>query len=161
MGFLDAVLSSPLPTIVVLVIAVALAAGYWFFLLPLVENLKSTQKANTEANEIISSFQENLKSISDALEQQSKQITTVVRSNRVLITQADKHLQQVSIVSQQCARLATRSKLLEEQEKTLQALERNVENCRRALSEINDKQSQLTGVVFGLNLRGTQPPRGP
>lgn len=153
-SILDIIWSSPLPTVIVAVIATALAAGYWFFVLPMLADIKKLRQDNATALSTIENFQTEFSQITQALSTSN----TLLKSSYSL---AERQTKQLSLISQQSAHIAQRTKALEEHLVTLQLLERNTENALRILSDVSDKQSQLSGVIYGLNLRGTQPPRGP
>lgn len=154
MGFLEVILSSPLPTVLALFVAGILLAGYWFIVLPQLAEMKNLRENHTEALSTIAKFDENFIKIND-------NTTKTNVSLQAVTAIVERQAKQMQVLTQHTLHISQRTKNIEEQVAALQVLARNSEHALRILSEISDKQSQLSGVVFGLNLRGTNPPRGP
>ncbi len=154
MAFLDILWSSPLPTIAAVVIAIACAVGYWLFVLPMIEDVKRLRSENSDAAATISEYQKHFLKIQETVDKTQTNLTTVA-------TLVERQTKQIHVLTQHTLHVSQRTKSVEEQVSSLQLIARNSEHALRILSEISDKQSQLSGVIYGLNLRGSSPPRGP
>ena len=155
---INTILSSPLPTIIAVVVALLLAAGYWFFVLPGMEELKNLRTRNTELeSEVLNRLNldtiDNIKAQLDAIKATVERPTGLdsLKESLTAIKDGIRELKESLNTS------GNSSVLLQ-----LNTIERNTERLLRNVADLSDKQSQATGVLLGLSMTSRNaPPRGP
>lgn len=154
MDFLNAFLSGPVPSVVAIIIALLLAAGYWFFVFPLVNEVASLREINNKMTAELLQQNANASAFASALKELKHGKLDQGALNKLLEAQdiVQKSLRDVS------------NGLLELKEKSLRTdseLIHNLERIVRMVSEVNDKQSQVSGVILGLTMsHAHNPARG-
>lgn len=179
MDFIQTILSSPLPTAIAAVIAASALAGYWFFVIPLLEEVKElrsqnsnmqnrmgdefdSQKANVQRfmNELASSIQgqqninELVTSIEDlkqAVDQQAKSLGGNFAQTLSDIRTALSALNQALSNTSEAA-----NRKDEEIRREVERLGRLLEQLTRQVADISDKQSQVAGVLTGMSIARQQ-----
>ena len=155
---INTILSSPLPTIIAVVVALLLAAGYWFFVLPGMEELKNLRTRNMELeSEVLNRLNldtiDNIKAQLDAIKATVERPTGLdsLKESLTAIKDGIRELKESLNTS------GNSSVLLQ-----LNTIERNTERLLRNVADLSDKQSQATGVLLGLSMTSRNaPPRGP
>lgn len=178
MDFMQTILSSPLPIAVCVVITAACLAGYYFFVIPLLEEVKTLrdqnsdlqrklgdefelQKANVQKfmQELATSLQSQ-QNVSDlvtivgalksAVEQQSTALTGVMERMFLEVRESLDKLSEVLDTAFDHSKQG-RSDVQREVER----LTRLLESLSRQVSDISDKQSQVAGVLTGMSIAKT------
>lgn len=156
MGFLNGLLSGPIPSTIAVLIALLLGAGYYFFVFPLISDHAALRKKNIE---LIGELSNNaavlivLAEIKKLCQDQASGISVELLP-KLAEQQASLHkaLRDIQAV------------VAEVQTKTTRAddeMNRELERIVRIISEINDKQSQVSGVILGLTMsHAHNPARG-
>lgn len=160
MGFLNALLSGPIPSVVAIVIALLLASGYWFFVFPLIGEAAKLREQNSNLTAELSRSVANVLALTP----------TILEIKRLCEDQSSSIGQEIlpKLLEQQenvqKALRDVRTAIAELQEKTTRAdneVLRDLERLVRIISEVNDKQSQVSGVILGLSMsHAHNPARG-
>ncbi|MNQ21842.1 hypothetical protein D3C85_349700 [compost metagenome] len=175
MDFMQTILSSPLPIAVCAVITLACLAGYWFFVIPLLEEVKTLRDSNTElqkklgdefelqkANvqkfmqELATSLQSQqnvtdlvtmVGALKSAVEQQSTALSGVMeRMFHEVRDSLDKLGEVLDTASDSSKHDHT------DIQREVERLTRLLESLARQVSDISDKQSQVAGVLTGMSM---------
>lgn len=167
MGAIDAILSSPIPTIVLLVACVLLSAGYWFFVFPQIDEIKTLRtrdsewqgkydtlqarltEVNTKSVDTLQTFNATMEKLRAAIEKpdgDGKEFETL--SENILTALGDIRLNLGKDTSRQQAELLSQ----------IDNIERTTERILKSVADVSDKQSQVSGIILGLNMRNGQPP---
>lgn len=178
MDFIQTILSSQLPIAVCTVIAVACLAGYYFFVIPLLEEVKTLrdsnadlqkklgdefelQKANIQKfmQELATSLQSQqnvadlvtvVGALKSAVEQQSTALTGIMERTFLEVRESLDKLGSVLDIASDSSK-HDRGDLQREVER----LTRMLESVSRQISDISDKQSQVAGVLTGMSIAKT------
>ena len=173
MGAIDVILSSPIPTIVLLVACVLLAAGYWFFVFPLLDEVKTLRTrdaewqvkiddlhvkltdVNLKSAESLAAFTSTMDKIRAAVEKPSNdgiQEDFRTFSESIMSSLGDIRLNLGNDTTRQQAELLSQ----------IDNIERTTERILKSVADVSDKQSQVSGMVLGITMRGAGnlPPRG-
>lgn len=159
MGAIDVLYSSPIPVSLAIGFNLILLAVGWFFVLPLHEEVKSLRKrAENFDNSYIQSV-ESIKKMQDDLDE----ILGLLKhpDNTALVSLAvmcDTLLSQMNDMRNNIGKEDPRERA--ELINLLESLERNSERILRTVSDVSDKQSQVTGLMLGLGMQRGNPPRG-
>ena len=156
MGFLNGLLSGPIPSVVAVMAALLMGAGYYFFVFPLISDHATLRKKNTELTDelsnnalVLASLQEIKKLCNDQASGLSVELLPKLAEQQASLHRALREIQSV---------------VAEVQTKTTRAddeMNRELERIVRIISEINDKQSQVSGVILGLTMsHAHNPARG-
>jgi uncharacterized protein HemX len=156
MGFLNGLLSGPLPSAVAIIIAIMMGAGYYFFVLPLVSDHAALRKKNDELTgelsnnaAVLAALAEIKKLCQDQASGLSVELLPKLAEQQQSLHKALREIQTL---------------VAEVQTKTTRAddeMNRELERIVRIISEINDKQSQVSGVILGLTMsHAHNPARG-
>lgn len=156
MGFLNGLLSGPLPSAVAIIIAIMMGAGYYFFVLPLVSDHAALRKKNDELTgelsnnvAVLATLAEIKKLCQDQASGLSVELLPKLAEQQESLHKALREIQTL---------------VAEVQTKTTRAddeMNRELERIVRIISEINDKQSQVSGVILGLTMsHAHNPARG-
>lgn len=167
MGAIDAILSSPIPTIVLIVVCAMFAAGYWIFVFPQIDEIKTLRtrdaewqgkydtlqtrltEVNTKSVDTIQSFNATMEKLRAAIEKpdgDGKEFETL--SENILTALGDIRLNLGKDTSRQQAELLSQ----------IDNIERTTERILKSVADVSDKQSQVSGIILGLNMRNGQPP---
>lgn len=126
MGFIELILSAPIPSLVAICMALVLAAGYWFYVFPLMEEAKVLRESNK------------------ALLVEQKQILEQMNFSLNAIK---------GVVTQPCTDMVRLEKGLDEIKQIGgHDMEKSMERLHRVMSDISDKQSQITGILMGITM---------
>jgi hypothetical protein len=173
MGAIDAILSSPIPTIVLLVVCVLLGAGYWFFVFPLLDEIKTLRtrdadwqgkydalndkftESNVKNTETLKSFSATMDTLRAATEKSAGndaiQEDFRTFSESIMQSLGDIRLNLGKDTSRQHAELHSQ----------VDNIERTTERILKSVADVSDKQSQVSGIILGITMRGGgSPPRG-
>ena len=164
MGAIDAILSSPIPTIVLIVICAMLAAGYWFFVFPMIDEIKNLRtrdagwqdkydtlqtrltEVNTKSVDTLSSFNATMEKLRAAIEKPAdgdgKEFETL--SENILTALGDIRLNLGKDTSRQQAEMLSQ----------IDNIERTAERILKSVADVIDKQSQVSGIILGFTMRG-------
>lgn len=158
MGAIDVLYSSPIPVALAMGFNVILLAVFYFYVFPLQEEVKALRLRSAEFDTkymdsvvVISDSVEVIEQMSDklneihvflktpnadvaALASVCTSILTVVQDIRSSASHGDprKHAELLSLI---------------------EALERNSERILRTVSDVSDKQSQVTGIMLGMGMQ--------
>lgn len=156
MGFLNGLLSGPIPSTIAIIIAFLLGAGYYFFVFPLISDHAALRKQNeklvgevSDGAAILAALVEIKKLCQDQVSGLSVELLPKLAEQQESLHKALREIQAV---------------VAEVQTKTTRAddeMNRELERIVRIISEINDKQSQVSGVILGLTMsHAHNPARG-
>lgn len=170
MGAIDAILSSPIPTIVLIVICVMLGAGYWFFVFPLLDEIKTLRgrdsewqgkydtlqtrltEVNTKSVDALSTFNATMDKLRAAIEKPAdsdgKEFENL--SETILAALGDIRSNLGKDTSRQQAELLSQ----------IDNIERTTERILKSVADVSDKQSQVSGIILGITMRGGTQARG-
>jgi hypothetical protein len=157
MDFLNAFLSGPIPSVVSVLIALMLAAGYWFFVFPLVSEAASLRESNNKLTAELS----QTSAAALAVSQQLLEIKRLCQDQSSSIGQEilPKLLEHQESVQRVLRDLRTAlSDFQDKSTRTDSEVVRDLERIVRIISEINDKQSQVSGVILGLSMSNAHNP---
>lgn len=165
MGAIDAILSSPIPTIVMIVICILLGAGYWFFVFPLLDEIKLLRtrdadwqgkydalqnrltEINTKSVETLDSFTATMEKLRAAVEKPAGneiQDEFLTLSENIMSSLGDIRLALGKDTSRQQAELLSQ----------VDNIERTAERILKSVADVSDKQSQVSGIILGITMRG-------
>ncbi len=161
MGAIDLLYSSPIPVILAMGLNALLMAGYWFFVFPVMDEVKALRKRGAEFDASYLQSADAVKQMSQILEEIREAVERPVSNQDVVAVVAVCENIMVSIndirVNLGKDNPRERAELLNQ----VDNIERNSERILRTISEVSEKQSQVTGLILGINMqRGTTPPRG-
>lgn len=163
-AIIDIIYSSPIPTIVAIVIAILLGAGYWFFVFPLLDEVKILRTRNIELeNNLLDHSRKNTDALA-AMSQMLTDIKTVVERPTNSGSNADDIrllcegiMTSISDMRVNLGRENPRDRA--ELMNQMDSMDRNIERILRGTSELSEKQSQVTGIILGLTMQRGTPPR--
>lgn len=165
-AIIDFIYSSPIPTILALAIAIMLGAGYWFFVFPLLDEVKLLRTKNVELQDNLLEHSRKSTDTLAAMSQSLADIKAIVErpgsggssSIEELKTLCDGIVTSLGDIRAGLARDNPRDRAnLTTQ---IDNIDRNIERILRTTSEIGDKQSQVSGIILGLTMQRATPPRG-
>jgi molybdenum-dependent DNA-binding transcriptional regulator ModE len=159
MGAIDVLYSSPIPVSLAIGFNLILLAVGWLFVLPLHEEVKSLRKRAENFDNSYSQSVDAIKKMQDDLDE----ILGVVKhpDTQALTSLAvvcDALMSQVNDIRNNLGKEDPRERA--ELLNLLETLERNSERILRTVSDVSDKQSQVTGLMIGLGMQRGNPPRG-
>lgn len=175
MDFINTIFSSPLPVAISAVIAVACLAGYWFFVIPLLEEVKTLRTKNVELQSLLgeefvqqkASVQRFMAELATGLQSQQNinELVAVVASLKSTIEQQHHalsgslermlhELQEIvrRLVSAVDNTTDSSGRKDEEIRREVERLGRLIESVSRTVADISDKQSQVAGVLTGMGI---------
>ena len=168
MGAIDAILSSPIPTIVLLVACILLGAGYWFFVFPQIDEIKTLRtrdsewqgkydtlqarltEVNTKSVDTLQTFNATMEKLRAAIEKPDDGKEFEILSENILTALGDIRLNLGKDTSRQQAELLSQ----------IDNIERTTERILKSVSDLSDKQSQVSGILLGISMRAGNTPRG-
>jgi hypothetical protein len=160
MGAIDLLYSSPIPVILAMGLNAFLMAGYWFFVFPMMDELKALRKRSAEFDANYLQSADAIKQMSQILEEIREAVERPVSNQDVNAVVAVCENIMVSIndirVNLGKDNPRERAELLNQ----VDNIERNSERILRTISEVSEKQSQVTGLILGINMQRGTPPRG-
>ena len=162
MGAIDVLYSSPIPVTLAMGMNIILLAVFYFYVFPLQEEVKALRKRASDFDtsyldsvEVIEQMSEKLDEIHiflktpnpeiAALSTLSKDVLSMLQDVRANVNADDprNHAELINL---------------------MEALERNSERILRTVSDVSDKQSQVTGIMLGMGMQrnsgGPNHPRG-
>lgn len=177
MEFIQTIFSSPMPVAISAVIAVACLAGYWFFVIPLLETNKRLQEQNDELQKRVSgefdqqkaSIQKFMQELTSAMQNQQNitELVGAVNALRAIVENQSHALggtltRMLDDVKDTIVRLSnvldatseTSARKDDEIRREVERLGRLLESLTRTVADISDKQSQVTGVLTGMSIAG-------
>lgn len=175
MEFIGTVLAGPLPVAVSTVVALACLTVFWYFVLPLLDEVKSLRETNSDLQRIVTGYVEDadqrdnevaellagmsaslmeleavgLASLSSQLDAQIKMSTT----NHGSLQEINNRVQIVS--SSLATHIESEITFGKETSREIERLSRNLEQLTRQLSDISERQSQVTGILTGMTMAKT------
>jgi predicted PurR-regulated permease PerM len=159
MGAIDVLYSSPIPVSLAIGFNLILLAVGWLFVLPLHEEVKSLRKraenfdnSYIQSVDAIKKMQDDLDEILGVVKHPDTQALTS------LAVVCDSLMSQVNDIRNNLGKEDPRERA--ELLNLLESLERNSERILRTVSDVSDKQSQVTGLMLGLGMQRGNPPRG-
>lgn len=178
MDFIQTIFSSPLPVAISAVIAVACLAGYWFFVIPLLEEAKTLREANAELQSKMgdefelqkANVQRFMQDLATSLHSQQNitELVTVVGSLKLAIdhqttalsgglermfAEVQEALESLSSTLNNTSETYTRKH--DDIRREVERLGRLLEQLTRQVADISDKQSQVAGVLTGMSIATT------
>lgn len=168
MGAIDAILSSPIPTIVLLVACILLGAGYWFFVFPQIDEIKTLRtrdsewqgkydtlqarltEVNTKSVDTLQTFNATMEKLRAAIEKPDDGKEFEILSENILTALGDIRLNLGKDTSRQQAELLSQ----------IDNIERTTERILKSVADVSDKQSQVSGIILGISMRAGNTPRG-
>jgi hypothetical protein len=160
MGMIDTIFSSPIPTIIAMLMSLVFGAVIWWFAIPQSAQLKEAVAKiavkELEIKELRTTHTDDLKKMSQML----SEILAIVERPvsipgldelRILITSMAGALNGSQHLD---------AAMVRELQNSLSAIDRNTERLLRTLSEVSEKQSQVSGIFLGLNMNRGEAPRG-
>ena len=175
MDSIQAILNSPLPIAVLAVICVASLAGYWFFVIPMLEEIKTLRTRNTELEStMIIEIKNQTVAFEAALADLNRKVserrnlnelavligelkTTIERQTADLSTATNDIIKGVrSAISAIAKVIAEKAEASarddDELRRDLERLSRLVEQLSRQVSDVSERQSQVTGILTGMSI---------
>ena len=158
MEAINVLLAGPIPTVIAVLIALCLGAGYWFFVFPLVDEAK---RLRTQNESLAADLVQNSSQLVLQMSAQLAEIKTICQSHSTTIAQdilpqlLEQHEAQQELLEELKAFI---SDLHNRDKRSTEDLQHTVERLIRAVSEINDKQSQISGVILGLSMTNAHNP---
>jgi hypothetical protein len=170
MDALTTILNSPLPIAISAIIAFAACAGYWFFVIPLIEESKNLRQQNKDLQDRLDSelkthFKDNAASleaiavgirncdISDINARLSELHKILESQNVALIRSLEVNINQVqSVLGAIELQLRNAKGVDGNMKKELSDIIRLLDNISSDVDDISDKQSQVTGILTGMSI---------
>ena len=175
MDAIQTIFSSPLPVAISAVIAVACLAGYWFFVIPLMEEVKTLRETNVELQSKLggefeqqkASIQRFMQEVMTGVQNQQNvgELVSVVNALRTTVEQQTNALNSTLVrilddIQESIARLSpvisnlseTSARKDDEIRREVERLGRLLESLTRTVADISDKQSQVAGVLTGMSI---------
>jgi archaellum component FlaC len=175
MDAIQTIFSSPLPVAISAVIAVACLAGYWFFVIPLLEEVKTLRETNVELQSKLggefeqqkASIQRFMQEVMTGVQNQQNvgELVSVINALRTTVEQQTNALNSTLVrilddIQESIARLSpvisnlseTSARKDDEIRREVERLGRLLESLTRTVADISDKQSQVAGVLTGMSI---------
>lgn len=175
MDAIQTIFSSPLPVAISAVIAVACLAGYWFFVIPLLEEVKTLRETNVELQSKLggefeqqkASIQRFMQEVMTGVQNQQNvgELVSVINTLRTTVEQQTNALNSTLVrilddIQESIARLSpvisnlseTSARKDDEIRREVERLGRLLESLTRTVADISDKQSQVAGVLTGMSI---------
>ena len=175
MEFINTIFSSPLPVAISAIIAIACLLGYWFFVLPLLEDVKTlretnatlTQKLGDEFELQKANMQKFTQELATNLQSQQNitELVTIVSSLKLTVEQQSTALgstlgQMFEDVRDSLDKLGsvltnssdTSVHKNDDLRREVERLGRLLESMTSQLRDMSDKQSQVAGVLTGMSI---------
>lgn len=175
MDAIQTIFSSPLPVAISAVIAVACLAGYWFFVIPLLEEVKTLRETNVELQSKLggefeqqkASIQRFMQEVMTGVQNQQNvgELVSVINTLRTTAEQQTNALNStlariLDDIQESIARLSpvisnlseTSARKDDEIRREVERLGRLLESLTRTVADISDKQSQVAGVLTGMSI---------
>lgn len=171
MDFIATIFSSPLPVAVSAVIAVSACAGYWFFVIPLLEEVKVLRVRNKELQdnlevELRTHFKDNSDKmdnlatsiascdIKDVSTKLSELKAILEAQNSALIHSIEVNINQVhtilgNVETQLKSEGGTGNDKIRGE---LSSINKLLDDIASDVDDISDKQSQVTGILTGMSI---------
>mgnify|MGYP005840544711 CR=1 FL=1 len=177
MKFLDALASNPLPTSIAVVIAIAAILGYYFFVIPLMDDHKKLKEKSNymekelellktkgderfiqqldEINNVLAALRESIdENDTDRLEKFKKVEEFVATSSKYQSEIHTKHgylHTQVEEISRSIQKITEVTQALNNSSKIQDdSVNRVLSEANRNMQNINEKQSQILGALLGM-----------
>lgn len=160
MGAIDVLYSSPIPVILAMGLNALLMAGYWFFVFPLLDEVKNLRKRSAD-------FDASYLQSADAIKEMSQTLALIQEAVERPVSTHD-----IAAVVNVCENIMAsindiRVNLGKENPREnaelmhqIENIERNSERILRTISEVSEKTSQVTGIILGINMQRGTPARG-
>ncbi len=148
MEAIDALLASPLPVIVSLVVALMCVIGIYVFVLPMMEENRKLRQSVTDHQEAI---QDSLKNLSPMLEDIAH-VKKMLENEGGLKSLFTEHQQHITKISQQLAAV--------QEDESSEEVMKTLQNIESRLIHLSEKQTHLSGMIQGINMMRDNPPRG-
>ena len=175
MDAIQTIFSSPLPVAISAVIAVACLAGYWFFVIPLLEEVKTLRETNVELQSKLggefeqqkASIQRFMQEVMTGVQNQQNvgELVSVINTLRTTVEQQTNALNSTLVrilddIQESIVRLSpvisnlseTSARKDDEIRREVERLGRLLESLTRTVADISDKQSQVAGVLTGMSI---------
>jgi len=175
MDAIQTIFSSPLPVAISAVIAVACLAGYWFFVIPMLEEVKTLRETNVELQSKLggefeqqkASIQRFMQEVMTGVQNQQNvgELVSVINALRTTVEQQTNALNSTLVrilddIQESIARLSpvisnlseTSARKDDEIRREVERLGRLLESLTRTVADISDKQSQVAGVLTGMSI---------
>jgi len=160
MGAIDLLYSSPIPVILAIGLNALLMAGYWFYVFPMVDEVKALRKRGAEFDANYLQSADAIKQMSQLLGEILEAVERPVSSHDVsaVVTVCDSIMASINDIRVNLGKENPRDRI--ELMNQVDNIERNSERILRTISEVSEKQSQVTGIILGINMQRGTPPRG-
>lgn len=178
MDAIQTIFSSPLPVAISAVIAIACLAGYYFFVIPLLEEVKALRTSNSDLQRKLgdefelakANMQRFMQELATGMQSQQNitELVTIVGSLKAAVEHQSTALsgtldRMFEEVRESLAKLGsaltntsdTSTRKHDEIQREIDRLGRLLETLTRQVSEISDKQSQVAGVLTGMSIART------
>lgn len=178
MDAIQTIFSSPLPVAISAIIAVACLLGYWFFVIPLLEEVKKLREANASLQSKMgdefelqkANLQKFMQELTTSLQSQNNisELVAIVNSLKVAVdhqsTALDSSFRQLaedvrdSLDSLNTALSNTSDSSTRKHDdirREVERLGRLLESLATKVMEVSDKQSQVAGVLTGMSIAKT------
>ena len=160
MGMIDTIFSSPIPTIIAMVLALAFGAVIWWFAIPQMQQLKEALATIVEKDEEIKELRTTH---TDDLKKMSQMLSEILA-----IVERPVSIPAIEEIRNTISTMATAlsgnrhldASTVRELQNCMNAIDRNTERLLRTMSEVSEKQSQVSGIILGLNMHRGEAPRG-
>lgn len=193
MEVIQNILSSPLPIAICVIITICCLAGFWFFVIPMMEEAQALRAKDKDNGEqiaklllMVDGMQTRIGAEADAQRAKTQQlmeeviagqhsqtnILELIASVNSLRSRSEQQLTSISTSLEVFTRVLNEAierlddtldeakndsvHKHEDTRKELERLSRMLENVTNALATINEKQSQVTGVLTGLSIAKTR-----
>lgn len=179
MDVIPAILNSPLPIAILSILCLACLAGYWFFVIPMLEETRTLRVRNTDLETVVlgeirqqtATFESALTELREnAVERRNLNELAVIIGE--LKATVEKQTTQLGVVANDIlcgvrSSIADIAKVIadraeassrddEELRRDLERLGRLLEQLSRQVSDVSERQSQVTGILTGMSLaKGT------
>lgn len=175
MDSINTIFSSPLPVAISAVIAVACLAGYWFFVIPLLDEVKTLRETNSSTQQKMgdefelqkANVQRFMQELAASLQSQQNitelvstvsslklavehQTTALSGSLERMFEDVQEALERLTSALNQTSETSTRKH--DEIRREVERLGRLLEQLTRQVADISDKQSQVAGVLTGMSI---------
>lgn len=164
MDFITTIFNSPLPVALSAIIAILACAGYWFFVIPMLEEVKTLRTRNNELQDMLQGefkrhLEQNLVKLNNMASTfdniSHKEILTALIELKEMLAEHNTNAlhkveTNVSAIFKVLARMETKMKTKPTAELT--EITKMLNTILAEVDDIGDKQSQVTGILTGMSL---------